>query len=36
MFDIPLMFATLLTIAPVGIALYLVVVLVERRLVGAR
>jgi ABC-type nitrate/sulfonate/bicarbonate transport system permease component len=30
------MFATLLTIALVGIALYLVVVLVERRLVGAR
>ena len=36
MFDIPLMFATLLTIALVGIALYLVVVLVEGRLVGAR
>ena len=36
LFDIPLMFATLLTIAVVGIALYLVVVLVERRLVGAR
>ena len=36
MFDIPLMFATLLTIALVGIALYLVVVVVERRLVGAR
>jgi NitT/TauT family transport system permease protein len=36
MFDIPLMFATLLTIALVGIALYLIVVLVERRLVGAR
>ena len=36
MFDIPLMFATLVTIALVGIALYLVVVLVERRLVGAR
>ena len=35
-FDIPLMFATLVTIALVGIALYLVVVLVERRLVGAR
>ena len=33
---IPLMFATLLTIALVGIALYVVVVLVERRLVGAR
>jgi len=36
MFDIPLMFATLLTIALVGIGLYLLVVLVERRLVGAR
>ena len=36
MFDIPLMFATLLTIALVGIALYLVVVVIERRLVGAR
>lgn len=36
MFDIPLMFATLLTIALVGIVLYLLVVLVERRLVGAR
>jgi NitT/TauT family transport system permease protein len=36
MFDIPLMFATLLTIALLGIALYLVVVLIERRLVGAR
>jgi NitT/TauT family transport system permease protein len=35
-FDTPLMFATLITIALVGIALYLVVVLVERRLVGAR
>jgi NitT/TauT family transport system permease protein len=34
LFDIPLMFATLLTIALVGIALYLVVVVVERRLVG--
>ena len=34
LFDIPLMFATLLTIALVGIALYLVVVAVERRLVG--
>jgi ABC-type nitrate/sulfonate/bicarbonate transport system permease component len=30
------MFATLLTIALVGIVLYLAVVLVERRLVGAR
>jgi NitT/TauT family transport system permease protein len=36
LFDIPLMFATLLTIALVGIVLYLVVVLAERRLVGAR
>jgi NitT/TauT family transport system permease protein len=35
-FDTPLMFATLITIALVGIALYLVVVVVERRLVGAR
>ena len=36
LFDIPLMVATLITIALVGIVLYLVVVLVERRLVGAR
>lgn len=36
LFDIPLMFATLLTIALVGIALYLVVVAIERRFVGAR
>jgi NitT/TauT family transport system permease protein len=36
LFDIPLLFATLLTIALVGIALYLVVVVVERRLVGVR
>jgi NitT/TauT family transport system permease protein len=36
LFDIPLMFATLLTIALVGIVLYLAVVLVERRMVGAR
>ena len=35
LFDIPLMFATLLMIALVGIVLYLVVVLIERRLVGA-
>ena len=34
LFDIPLMFATLLTIALIGVALYLAVVLVERRLVG--
>lgn len=36
LFDIPLMFATLLTIALVGIVLYLIVVAIERRLVGAR
>ena len=36
LFDTPLMFAALLTIALLGIALYLVVVLVERRIVGAR
>ena len=36
LFDIPLMFATLLTIALLGIGLYLLVVLVERRLVGVR
>jgi NitT/TauT family transport system permease protein len=34
LFDIPLMFATLLTIALIGVALYVAVVLVERRLVG--
>jgi NitT/TauT family transport system permease protein len=32
MFDIPLMFATLFTIALLGVALYLIVVAVERRL----
>ena len=36
LFDIPLMFATLVTIAAFGVALYLIVVLVERRLVRAR
>jgi NitT/TauT family transport system permease protein len=36
LFDIPLMFATLVTIAVLGMALYLVVVILERRLVGAR
>ncbi len=36
LFDIPLMFATLLTIALIGVALYLAVLFVERRLVGAR
>ena len=35
LFDIPLMFATLVTIAAIGVALYLVVVLAERALVGA-
>jgi NitT/TauT family transport system permease protein len=34
LFDIPLMFATLLTIALIGVALYLAVLIVERRLVG--
>lgn len=36
LFDIPLMFATLVTIALLGIGLYLLVLLVERRLVGVR
>jgi NitT/TauT family transport system permease protein len=36
LFDIPLMFATLLMIAIVGIVLYLAVVAIEHRLVGAR
>lgn len=36
LFDIPLLFATLATIALLGIVLYLVVVLAERRLVGLR
>jgi NitT/TauT family transport system permease protein len=36
LFDIPLLFATLLTIAIIGVALYLIVVLVERSLVGDR
>lgn len=36
LFDIPLLFATLLTIALLGIVLYTLVVLVERMLVGAR
>ncbi len=36
LFDIPLLFATLLTIALMGIVLYVLVVLVERRLVGGR
>jgi NitT/TauT family transport system permease protein len=36
LFDYPLMFATLITIALLGIACYLLVVLAERRLVGLR
>jgi NitT/TauT family transport system permease protein len=36
LFDIPLLFATLVTIALLGIALYALVVLIERALVGAR
>jgi NitT/TauT family transport system permease protein len=36
LFDIPLMFATLGTLALLGVALYLAMVLLERRLVGDR
>ena len=36
LFDTPLMFAALITTAGLGVALYVVIVLVERRLVGAR
>jgi NitT/TauT family transport system permease protein len=36
LFDIPLMFATLVTIATIGVVLYLLVILVERRVVRAR
>ncbi|HEU0244738.1 MAG TPA: ABC transporter permease [Candidatus Limnocylindrales bacterium] len=36
LFDIPLMFATLATLALLGVALYLVMVIIERRLVGDR
>jgi NitT/TauT family transport system permease protein len=36
LFDIPLMFATLAMIAAIGIVLYVIVVLLERRLVGVR
>jgi NitT/TauT family transport system permease protein len=36
LFDIPLLFATLITIALLGIACYALVVLAERRLVGLR
>jgi NitT/TauT family transport system permease protein len=35
LFDIPLMFATLVTIALFGLALYLLVLVIERRLIGA-
>jgi NitT/TauT family transport system permease protein len=34
LFDIPLLFATLATIAAIGVALYLIVLIVERRLIG--
>jgi NitT/TauT family transport system permease protein len=34
LFDIPLLFATLATIAAIGLGLYLIVVLVERQLIG--
>jgi NitT/TauT family transport system permease protein len=34
LFDIPLLFATLVTIACIGLALYLVVLIVERQLIG--
>jgi ABC-type nitrate/sulfonate/bicarbonate transport system permease component len=33
MFDIPLMFATLFTIAMLGVVLYLIIVAIERRLI---
>ena len=36
LFDIPLMFAALVQLAVIGVGLYLVMVLVERRLVGDR
>jgi NitT/TauT family transport system permease protein len=36
LFDIPLMFATLATLALLGVTLYLVMVRLERRLVGER
>jgi NitT/TauT family transport system permease protein len=35
LFDIPLMFATLVTIALIGLALYLLVLVLERRLIGS-
>ncbi|MDP9272351.1 MAG: ABC transporter permease [Chloroflexota bacterium] len=36
LFDTPLLFATLVTIAAVGVSFYLVIILAERRLVGDR
>ena len=36
LFDIPLMFATLLLIAIVGVAIYALVVAIEHRLIGTR
>ena len=36
LFDTPLLFATLATIALIGVALYAAIALLERRLVGAR
>jgi NitT/TauT family transport system permease protein len=36
LFDTPLLFATLVTIAAVGVTFYLVIILAERRLVGDR
>ncbi len=36
LFDIPLMFAALLQLAIIGVALYLVMLFIERRIVGAR
>jgi NitT/TauT family transport system permease protein len=36
LFDIPLLFATLVTIALIGLALYLAVLAIERRVVGER
>lgn len=36
LFDTPLLFATLLTIALIGVVLYALIVLIERALVGAR
>jgi NitT/TauT family transport system permease protein len=36
LFDTPLLFATLVTIAAVGVTFYLVIILAERRLVGYR